>query len=36
MFVNAAQNIEVAEKLQKSLMKVLSEHSWSVIDVITI
>ena len=26
MFVNAAQNVEVAEKLQKSLMKILSEH----------
>jgi hypothetical protein len=25
-FVNAAQNVEVAEKLQKSLMKILSEH----------
>lgn len=25
MFVNAAQNVEVAEKLQKSLMKALSE-----------
>jgi hypothetical protein len=25
--------VEVAEKLQKSLMKILSEHRWNVVDV---